>query len=713
MQHCRTRLLLLAASVAFALAPAAARADTIVLKDGQKLTGKVTERPDGRLEIEQTRGARIIDRTEIESWVPDAAGGPRISKSDTIYFVDGRVLRGNVSLSDDGKEVVLTDNRGDESRFRRELVKTIIFRDGKAPPPSLVAADTAAAVVTDSDTEKRWRAQIEANLGKLRDPLTDDKERRKARGEILELGPFALNYVKTAIATTTSADALTRPVLLEVLKVAEFKEVVPAKVEEAVPGICERLIEKDVDARLKVVNEVALATPDDCAPLLLYLIKTDPEPKVKSLCVGQLSILKRYDELSEVLKMHEHGQWRLVAALELGEAGIYNGVPVLIEALKLDGVAFRDVRTIAIDKLKAWTNQGNLGYLPDSDDKEEREAAVARWESWWKAEGEEWAVKNSRSEAATVTDADKAKALDLWRDGNKVIAELQKKEEGAAATGGHIEARDVSYAYETAAYLFKQAYELDPALSSARLSRAIILYEQLGRPREAEGELKLILARFAPDDAKYLRSLANAHLARISELESNWERAERFWSEVRALDAENLDAYVGIGDSFLERALATPEGEPSVVKPAAQPKDGEGKPNETPDDLKQRRQVWLQGAVNAYKDALAAVDRKQKALRASVTDLGATTTGEIENHQTGRLIARIRDDRDSLIKRAGAIWFRLGRADSACQRAKDAAEDFKNARNFDPEDERYSKAAKLWQKIADQGGSASPQEGHP
>src|SRR5581483_7860640 len=191
-------------------------------------------------------------------------------------------------------------------------------------------------------------------------------------------------------------------------------------------------------------------------------VKTDASPKVKSICVGQLSILKRYDELAQVLKMHEHGPWRLVAALELGDAGIFIGVPVVIETLKLDGEKFKDVRSLAIEKLKAWTHQGNLGYLPESDDKAERDAAVARWESWWSAQGQAWAEKNSRVEGANVSDADKQKALELWRDANKTIADIQKKQDDAASKGGKLDPREVSYAYETAAYIFKQAYDLDP-----------------------------------------------------------------------------------------------------------------------------------------------------------------------------------------------------------------------------------------------------------
>ncbi len=699
MQH---RRILLVALVALA---SPALADTVYLRDGTKLTNvKVTERADGRFEIETKLGARVVERLDVTSIERDGEAKKVSETDDVLYLVDGRVLRGNVTFSDDGKEIVLTNNKGAESRFPRELVKSIGFRKGKTPPAAAVPGEPAP-VSSEEDAEKKWRSQIDSCVAKLRDPLADKKDKKKARDEIVELGIFAVNYVKAEIARVDSNDQVVRPVLEEVLKIAEFKAVVPAKVEEAIPGVCEKLIDKDPMKRIDVINRVALDCPDDSAALLLHLIKTDSAAKVKSICVGQLSMLKRYDELAQVLKMHEHGQWRLVAALELGDAGIYVGIPVLIEALKLDGPDFKNVRTVAIEKLKAWTHQGNLGYLPESDDKSEREAGIARWETWWASEGLTWAEKNSRIEASNVSDADRAKALDLWRDGNKAIADLQKKQDDAAKNGKPpLDSREISYSYETAAFIFKQAYDLDPTLSSARLSRAIILYEQLGRPREAEGELKLIVTRFAPENAKLLRAMTTTHLARLAELERNWRRAENYWIEVRALEPDSLDAYIGIGDSFLERALA------GAVE-AEQPKDGEGKPNPpTEEEKKQAKErakasceEHLNRAIQAYKGALDAVERKQKGLRDSVTDLG-TATGEAEDYRTGRLLMRIREDRDTLVKRAASIWFRLGRAESARPTgAKDALAAFKAARSLDPKDERYSKAASLWEKIAGEG----------
>jgi tetratricopeptide (TPR) repeat protein len=669
----------------------AARADTVILRDGTTLKGKVIERPDGRIEVETKNGSRILERSEIADISHDGVAKVSTATADRVFLIDGRILVGNVTFSDDGKEIILSDDKRGESRFPRHLIKSIEFRTGHKP----IGAEVAM-VSTEEEAEKKWKAQIDVCIARLRDPRNNatpnDKDKADATKELLELGIFAINYVKAEIAKVGSDDPA-RPVLVKVLKVAELKTVVPAKVEASVPGICELLVEDDVERRIKVVNQASVECPDEVAPLLVHLIETDPSPKIKSICVGQLSILKRYDELAEVLKMREHGQWRLVAALELGEAGIYIGVPVLIEALKLDDPKFLDVRKLAIEKLKTWTGQGNLGYLPESEDKTERETAIARWEAWWKAEGETWAKGNSRLENAEVSDENKAKALDAWRGGNRTLSELQKKLEEATRTGAKVDDRDTSYAYESAAYLFKQAYDLDPTLSSARLSRAIILYQQLGQPGEAEGELKLVLSRFAPEKATYLRVLATTHLARICELQQRWSTAESYWRRVRLLDTDNIEARVGIGDAWLEQALQQPSAND-------RPKDAGASPEDEKHERERERQTrdeQLVHAVQAYKDALDAVDRKRKGLRDSVTELSGT---DVEDFKQGQLLSRIREDNDSLVKRASEVWFRLGRAESARGNTKEALTDFKSARSLDPKNEKFVKAVEIWEKLA-------------
>jgi tetratricopeptide (TPR) repeat protein len=388
---------------------------------------------------------------------------------------------------------------------------------------------------------------------------------------------------------------------------------------------------------------------------------------------------------------------------------------VIIEALKLDGPAFKDVRTTAIEALKKWTGQGNLGYLPDSDDKAEREAAIARWEAWYKAEGPAL-VRRSLApiDKSEVPDEDKAKAIDRWRDGNKALDELAKKEGDLAAKGQTLDPRDKTVSYETAVYLFREALKLDPNLVSARISCALILYEQLRRPREAEAELKLVLTRFAPEDATYPRLLANYHLARLCELEGDYTRADKYYSDATRLDDTFYDGFTGMGDCAFARALAAQSAPPAAGgagggTPAAKPPaDGSGKPNPpSPDDeaRKQRNELLLR-AMNQYRFALDAIDRRSQALVKSAQNVGGLT-GEIESPKEGRLLNDIRESREDLDKRAAAVWFRLGRVESARGDDKEALAAFRSARALNPKDEAYARAAAMYEAAAAAAGDST------
>jgi tetratricopeptide (TPR) repeat protein len=691
----------LAGLVAVALlAPRLARGETIYLRDGRKVEGQVVERSDGKIEIVMKHGGLIVDRSDVvrvEGASPKAAG----SQIDTVYLTDERVVSGDVTISLETHEVIVSSAKG-ESRFPRALVKAIKFRTGKTQVLEVLPGPEVAPVGTlDDTTENQWRTKIDKCITILRSlppPLSDydDKDRAKARQDLFDMGVFAVPYVRATIAQIYSEDQTVRPVLLDVLRVAELKAVVPAQIEDLVPGICQRLIDEDEAKRVKALQEVTMADGDDAAPLLLYLIQKDPSPRVKANCVGQLAVLKKFEELGSVLKMQEHGQLRLVAAFELGDNGYFMGIPVIIEALKLDGPQFLDVRTTAINALRRYTGQGNLGYLPESDDKDERAVAVARWEAWWKTEGQ---TKLKQSDRTEISDQDRATALDRWRDGNKVLNELEKKEKEAADSKTKLDPKDLSYAYETAAYLFKQALDADPTLSSARLSRAIILYEQLGRSREAEGELKLVLNKYAADDAKFLRFLATTHLGRLAAMDgiatlssASWKKSESYYSEAAHLEPLTSDSWAGMGDSFLERALLVARGSANVAPVSTLT------PGSPLDDDRLARERLLASAQANYKKALDVIDQRQHALSESASDLAGGGSGEVEDWKQGRLRNMIREDRDTLVKKAASVWFRLGRVELARQDKKEALAAFQAARSLDSSDPRYKDAAAFWER---------------
>lgn len=674
-------------------------ADTVFLRDGRIVRGEVRERPDGRIEILHKHGALVVEKNDIARVDSETSGAARVNPFvDTVWVLDGRVLTGDVTIDETTKEIVIVNPKfGGETRIPRELVKQIVFRKGRALPGGAPAAEASP-----EDSEQKWRSQIDAVIQKLHAPTVDPKETAALRHELLGLGIYAAGYVKELLAATPPTD-LVHPILEDVLRVSQIKAVVAASIEEHFQNICEALIDPDEKVRIKAIEQIAIFDGEKAPPLLLHLIRNDPSAKVKSICVGELSMLKRYEDLGAVLKMQEKGELRFVVALELGEAGIYAGIPVIVEALRIDGQGPQavQIRTTAINALKKYTGQGDLGYLPESDDKDAREAAVKRWETWWAAEGKKLVNDNLRTwNRAEISDADRAKAIDRWRSGNKAIDEIEAKEKAAAGANEKLDPKQRSYSYELAAHLFKEATDLDPGLVSAHLSRALVLYEALGRFGEAESLLKLVLARYAPEDAKFPRLLATYHLGRIAELEGEFRKGEGRYQDAAHLDETFYQAFVGAGDCALEQGLAQPPGQTpapgaspvpnATEKPAAAPSDGAALATE-----RHSREEHILRAIATYRRALEAINKKADALKSSARDLG-DASGEAESFPVGRLMQLVRSDREDLTKRAASVWFRLGRAQTARGDGKEALLAFKAAKTLDPNEPSYEQACAFW-----------------
>ncbi|MBI3726577.1 hypothetical protein HY251_21845, partial [bacterium] len=394
-------------------------------------------------------------------------------------------------------------------------------------------------------------------------------------------------------------------------------------------------------------------------------------------------------------------------------------------------------------KLKEYTGQGNLGYLPDEDDKTKRKESIVRWDTWWKAEGNAFLQKSDKVWAkGQIAPEDQKLALERWHDGNKALEDIAKKESDAQEKGVPLAAKERTEAYETAAYLFKQATEKDPTLVSARLSRAIILYEQLKQSKEAETELKAVVHRFA-GEAKYPKVIANFHLAKIYELRGDWKMASNFHKAAVSLDEAFLDGFIGQGDCALEQALAWIPGSPAAGgagggnggpkepreapkdPPAETPSDGGDKKDEKPivapdgtgkptppdprEDAIRARDKLLHEAMGAYRQALDVIAKKDEALRDAA---GLTTgqSGEVEKFSQANLLATIRNSKESLTQAAASVYFRLGRVhlarcpdpkehpEKAREERSEAVANFQAARKLQPDEERYRKAVEFWEE---------------
>ena len=347
-------------------------ADVVYLRDGRVLEGEVEERGN-TVSIMQDQGGITVLREEvlrIEYEGPREEDRPR--NIDEVLLRNGRVIRGDARVTEDGAEVIVRQGDRGEVRHPRQDVAMIRWRDGTEDTPAV-----------GEDMER-----LHATLLQLVNDLTgrDPALAAQARRELLALGPFARSYL----------DALSQeePALLEILedldRLEEIRQHMPARVEELVPNLGERLVSDAAEDRERALRAVVVEAPDDVGPLLLFMCRTDPTNAIKAYCVTQMASLRCFEELAEVLKM-PNGPLRLSAALALGDAGIYAGVPILIDALRLDDPQAPNeslqIRTVAVDKLREYTGQF-FGFRPEGRG-EDREAALQRWERWWQENGDE------------------------------------------------------------------------------------------------------------------------------------------------------------------------------------------------------------------------------------------------------------------------------------------------------------------------------------
>jgi tetratricopeptide (TPR) repeat protein len=660
MTQPRPRLAAFAGGVALllGLTAAPALADTVVLRDGRVISGRVTEQGDMIYIEVRDLGGIAVSRSEvvrIES--ADRPAGPQVMK-DKLLLKDGRIVVGDARLTPDGTEVIVGLGDRGEVRHPRSAVSVIQWRDGRAEAAGAGPAD---------EHERRLNETIDRRVRELMHGT--DGEKLEARRELLALGAFSRTYLDQVAAK--HGDALSG-VLADLGRLEALRKVMPSRAEEAIPRLGERLVSPDATERESAVRAVVMEVPDQVGPLLLHMVKEDKAPRVRAYCVSQLGALRRYEELAEVLKLPD-GQLRLAAAFTLGDAGIYAGVPILIEALRLSDL---EIRTVAIQKLTAYTGQ-HFGYRPQSSP-EERDRAVAQWNRWWNENGTRIVTDSIRttapsSEGGVVTNEDALQARELWTEANRLITTTEGVEEGpvdpAAATTR-------LQRLERAADLLRQALDLDPSISSARMTRAVLLYEELNLPRDAERQLNLIISRAqhdaaaSPDAAK---KFANYHLGVIALREGSWERATVRFSQSLQYDPGFLDALIALGDTHLGLALAPVEAGGS-------------------DDVAARKES-LAAARRTFLDALKSVERQEADLRAVTRDLMAEAPDSL---QEGQVMQAVRKSLKELQRRRATIHFRIGRVCAALQDDAGTLEAYRMANSLDPKNEVYRGALRAW-----------------
>ncbi len=640
-----------------------ARADTVYLKDGRVLTGRVIDRGDDTVFLERALGGIPLRRVDILRIELDSGPAEEPLPHDLVVLQDGKVVRGDVRISPDGAEVIVSDGERGEVRHPRHTVSAIHWRDGRKEGGAPAAGNDPLHARID---------RLLADLGKVdAEGAPDLQARASARSELLGLGLFAKGYL--ASLAETRPDEV-KPILADLERMDAIRRVLPGALEQRYPRLVEQLIAPEAAEREEVLRTLVMEEPAEVTALLLHLVKNDESPRIRALGVSQLASLRRFEALAEVLKLPD-GPLRLAAAFALGDAGIYAGVPVLIEALRIDDLA---IRSAAAEKLRQYTRQ-HFGFLPDAP-AAEREAAIAKWDAWWAANGLDLVRRSIRQaapglEGARVSEEEAAQARARWDEANRLLAAADRGLDRPGAPATPEEARERGLRLERAQDLLRQALELDPSLSSARMTRAVLLYEDLSRHLEARQELNRLIerAKHDPGDPDAARKFANFHLGRIAMREEDWERAALRFTQSLQYDAQFVDAMIGQGDAYLGQAFSR-----ELAK------------------QKERRAQTFDSARRAFENALAALAKQQEGLVDTVQELQRMPGKGFEESD---VIQSVRRSQRVIASRQAEVHFRIGRIHAAVGQDELALRAYREAKKLDPDNADYGEAVRLWEQL--------------
>lgn len=653
---------LVATAMALTLTAASAtHADTVTLKTGRVIKGRVIDKGDV-IHVEQRLGGIDIRRTDIlkvEFDLRPAADAATPVLTDVVVLTSGQVVRGKVHFEDDGRRVIVEGRLG-IAEFDRRDVRTVLRHrtQQEQAHPDFPRAEQAA--------EHDLATVVNQHLDRY--ASSDLREQQQGRLSLLELGIFAVTHLQRAeLEGGSRGDAASN-----VLKAMSLREVISARLEESVPGLLRRLTDPSTNTRIEAIREAVLMTAEDTPPLLTRLLDQETNTEVRAMCVSQLAILRAYEPLLGILRSNNDGQLRMAVAIALGDDGILAGLPVLIEALRLRDPALRE---LAGRKLEEWTGE-TLGFRA-SDSPERREAGVARWWHWWETSGQKIAQRTVKAAqgAASISPEDRATARKQWEAGNTVLDVISRSQAGGSADSrAPAKTAERLFGLEKAVWHFRRALEHDPSLASARLSLALIHLEEFHQMDVARRELELLLTRFVPRDGAVGRKTVLYHLGRVSLMEADLTRADVRFVEALREDPWFIDALLARGELAFRRATMT----------------GNHLDRET-------RAALLKDTVEHHRAALEGLNRQQNSLL-NVIRNAQGADGASSGVTEGRVVLAARRNHASLEHKAAKICALIGRTLAASGNFRDALEAYRQAQHLDPDQPSYARAIDLFAK---------------
>ncbi len=141
--------------------------------------------------------------------------------------------------------------------------------------------------------------------------------------------------------------------------------------EDAVPLIKKVLDDEILQVRSMAVFALGVKQTDECYPILVKLLETDPDYGIRADAAGALGYLqdpRAYEPLSRAF--YEDTQWlvRFSAAVSLGNLGDVRAKNLLLQALESDETVMQQAAIAAIGEIRAFDAIDEILRFANSED---------------------------------------------------------------------------------------------------------------------------------------------------------------------------------------------------------------------------------------------------------------------------------------------------------------------------------------------------------
>lgn len=485
--------------------------DTVELKDGTFLRGKIVEPGGNVVNLELMAGSRPILKKEIlrVTFARERRAAEKPSE-DMVVLPSGKKLYGTVKNLEGGKIEIKLSNRTTLTFDRREV--KVVLRD------EIYASPT-----------RYYSQELEESINKaLEDLATDDEEgRQRATSFLTDCGIFAIERVEKARGEFTEKSSPVAAALAQVSRNYRLGELVTDEMQEVAPEIYEILTTGTVEKKQSLLKALLPAFADQAVDLVVYLVKEPWEdPNIRSFCLEFLrrmqknrAILKLYNE-SDLLKDQ---QLKLVTAVALVRNRVFVALPTLIEGLTLQS---EELRLLAAKTLRESTEQ-DLGFRA-SGAPAARAAAVAQWRRWWSENRTDLeAVSRAILQRGGAETPERGVATELWRRAHEVWKQKN---------------------VELAEQLLREALSTDPMFVKAGISLAVILYTERNKLSEASQVLQDLVQRMLPVASASDKSWICLELGHVRRLQRRYEQALQAYNECIAVTPKRIPAILGAAE---------------------------------------------------------------------------------------------------------------------------------------------------------------------